>query len=126
MTPSLGPLQWEGATPSRTQPQHGYTPCAGAQAPPLLGPRSRKPFPQIKIYHYTPESLLLCGVLQLPAMSLSSKYGPQQVVAVGGRRRPGLPASGSYDDDDDIDDDFNWDSLIAGDASSELTVCAAV
>ena len=26
----------------------------GAQAPPLLGPRSRKPFPQIKIYHYTP------------------------------------------------------------------------
>jgi len=29
-------------------------PCAGAQALPLLGPRSRKPFPQIKIYHYTP------------------------------------------------------------------------
>ena len=40
-------------TPSRTYPQHGYTPCAGAQAPPLLGPRSRKPSPQIKIYHYT-------------------------------------------------------------------------
>jgi len=35
-------------------PQHGYTPCAGAQAPPLLEPRSRKPFPLIKIYHYTP------------------------------------------------------------------------
>jgi len=32
-----------------------YTPCAGAQAPPLLGPRSRKPFPQIKIFHYTPD-----------------------------------------------------------------------
>jgi len=49
-----GLLQREGATPSRTHPQHGYTPCAGAQAPPLQGPRSRKPFPQIKIYHYTP------------------------------------------------------------------------
>jgi len=50
-----GPPQREGATISRTQPQHGYTPCAGAQAPPLLGPSlSRKPFPQIKIYHYTP------------------------------------------------------------------------
>jgi len=35
-------------------PQHGCTPCAGSQAPPLLGPMSRKPFPQIKIYHYTP------------------------------------------------------------------------
>jgi len=44
----------EGATPSRIHPQHGYTPCVGVQAPPLLGPRSRKPFPQIKIYHYTP------------------------------------------------------------------------
>ena len=41
-------------TPSRTHPQHGYTPCVGVQAPPLLGPRSRKPFPQIKIYHYIP------------------------------------------------------------------------
>ena len=51
-----GRPQREGATPSRTQPQHGYTPCAGAQAPPLLGPRSRKPFPQIKIYHYTPDA----------------------------------------------------------------------
>jgi len=53
------------ATPSRTHPQHGYTPCAGAQAPPLLGPGSRKPFPQIKIYHYTPsqqfwQSTFLC------------------------------------------------------------------
>ena len=51
-----GRPQREGATPSRTQPQHGYTPCAGAQAPPLLGPRSRKPFPQTKIYHYTPDA----------------------------------------------------------------------
>ena len=42
------------ATPSCTHPQHSYTPCAGAQASPLLGPGSRKPFPQIKIYHYTP------------------------------------------------------------------------
>jgi len=49
-----GPPQREGATPSRIHPQHGYTPCAGAQAPPLLGRRSRKPFPQIKIYHYIP------------------------------------------------------------------------
>ena len=47
--PSVG-----GGNPSCTHPQHGYMPCAGAQAPPLLGPRSRKPFPQIKIYHYTP------------------------------------------------------------------------
>jgi len=48
--------QREEASPSRAHPQHGYTPwpCTGAQAPSLLGPRSRKPFPQIKIYHYTP------------------------------------------------------------------------
>jgi len=45
---TLGPAQREGPTPSRTHHQHGYTPCAGAQAPPLLGPRSWKPFPQIK------------------------------------------------------------------------------
>ena len=45
--------QREGATPSHTHPQHGYMPCVAAQAPPLLGPRSRKPFPQIKVYHYT-------------------------------------------------------------------------
>jgi len=25
----------------------------------LLGPRSRKPFPQIKIYHYTPGEVLV-------------------------------------------------------------------
>ena len=31
-------------------------------------------------------------------------------------------AAGAYDDDDDIDDDFNWDSLIAND-NNELT-CA--
>ena len=37
-----GPPQRKGATPVRTHPQHGHTPCAGAQAPPLLGPRSRK------------------------------------------------------------------------------------
>ena len=36
------------ATPSRTHPQHGYTPCAGAQAAPLLGRRSRKPSPKSK------------------------------------------------------------------------------
>jgi len=45
---------------------------------------------------------------------------------VGGRRagRPGVTVSGtagSYDDDD-IDDDFNWDSLIAKD-NNELA-CA--
>jgi len=50
---TLGPLQREEATPSCNHPQHGYTPCAGAQAPPLLRPRTRKPFPQIKVYHYT-------------------------------------------------------------------------
>jgi len=49
-----GSPQWEGATPSCTHHQHSYTPCAGAQALPLLRPGSRKPFPQIKIYHYTP------------------------------------------------------------------------
>ena len=43
-----------GGDPLPHPPQNGYTLCAGAQAPPLLGPRSRKPFPQIKIYHYTP------------------------------------------------------------------------
>jgi len=52
--------QREEASPSRAHPQHGYTPwpCTGAQAPSLLGPRSRKPFPQIKIYHYTPGGIL--------------------------------------------------------------------
>ena len=40
-----GSPQREGETPSRTHPLHSYTPCAGAHAPPLLGPRSRKPFP---------------------------------------------------------------------------------
>jgi len=53
-------------------------------------------------------------------MSLRSKY-PQQAVPVGGRRT-GRIALSSYDDDDDIDDDFNWDSLIASD-NNELT-CA--
>ena len=48
-TPSAG-----GGDPSRTHLQHSYMPCAGVQAPLLLGPRSRKPFPQIKVYHYTP------------------------------------------------------------------------
>jgi len=43
-----GPSQREGATPSCTHSQHGYMPCAGAQAPPLLGPRSWKPFPKSK------------------------------------------------------------------------------
>jgi len=32
-TPGLP--QRQGATPSRTHPQHSYTPCAGARAPPL-------------------------------------------------------------------------------------------
>ena len=54
LTNNVHDPQRNGATPSSTHPQHGYTPCAGAQAPPLLEPRSRKPFPQIKIYHYTP------------------------------------------------------------------------
>jgi len=45
---------FRGRPPPTRNPQHGYMPCAGMQAPPLLGPRSRKPFPQIKIYHYTP------------------------------------------------------------------------
>ena len=39
---------------SRTHPQYGYMPWAGAQPPPLLRPRSWKPLPQIKIHHYTP------------------------------------------------------------------------
>ena len=37
---------------------------AGAQAPPLLGPRYRKPFLQVKIYHYTPGAVpLTVGLL---------------------------------------------------------------
>ena len=53
-----GPPQRGGgaATPSCTHPQHGYTPCAGAQAPPLLGLRSRKPFPKSKFTTNTPAS----------------------------------------------------------------------
>jgi len=50
--------KFPGVTPpdplSGTHSQHGYTPCAGAQVSPLLGSRSRKPFTQIKICHYTP------------------------------------------------------------------------
>ena len=53
-----GPPQRKGATPSRTHPSTA-APMRGAQAPPLLGPRSRKPFPQIKIYHYTPVYIAL-------------------------------------------------------------------
>jgi len=40
----------------RGRPPPAPMSCAGTQAPPLLGPRSRKPFPQITIYHYTPVS----------------------------------------------------------------------
>jgi len=36
--------RWYPRTPS----PHGYTPCVGAQGFPLLGPRSRKPFPTSK------------------------------------------------------------------------------
>jgi len=80
-----GPPQREGATPSRSHPQHGYT----TQAPPLLGPRCRKPFPQIKIYHYTPAypDLILTAfkycyfapggageVLRLPCLSVCQRH----------------------------------------------------
>ena len=60
--------------------------------------------------------------VQLPPISLRSKY-PQQVIAVGGRRtdRVAMATAGRYDDDD-VDDDFNWDSLIASD-NNELA-CA--
>jgi len=34
-----------------------------AQASLLLGPRSRKPFPQIKIYHYTPASRFVVHIV---------------------------------------------------------------
>lgn len=40
----------------------------------------------------------------------------------GSRVVSGTAAGGYVDDDDDIDDDFNWDSLIAKD-NNELT-CA--
>jgi len=40
-TPSAG-----GGDPLPHPSQHGYRPFAGTQAPPLLGPRSRKPFPK--------------------------------------------------------------------------------
>jgi len=69
-----------GVTPSRTHPQHGYTLCAGAQAPPLLGPMSRKPFPQRKIYHYTP------GTFRHP---LRGKSGP----ALGGTEYRLMPSA---------------------------------
>ena len=49
----LDPLSGRGQPPPAPT-QHSYTPCAGAQVPRLLRPRCRKPFPQIKIYHYTP------------------------------------------------------------------------
>jgi len=49
-----GPPSAGGGDPLPHQPPSRLHAVRGAQAPPLLGPRSRKPFPQIKIYHYTP------------------------------------------------------------------------
>ena len=48
-TPSIG-----GGEPIPHTPPARRHAVRGAQAPPLLGPRSQKPFSQIKIYHYTP------------------------------------------------------------------------
>ena len=42
-----------GRVPLQHPPPARLHAVRGVQAPPLLGPRSRKPFPQIKIYHYT-------------------------------------------------------------------------
>ena len=64
-----GPPEREGATPSRTYTQHGYTPCAGAQALPLLGPRSRKPFPKSK-FTTTRVPVYHCSV----AFHMQTKY----------------------------------------------------
>jgi len=41
-------------TPSDPPPSARLHAVRGTQDPPLLGPRSRKPFLQIKIYQYTP------------------------------------------------------------------------
>jgi len=73
-----GHPQREGATPSRTHSQHGYTPCEGAQAPPLLGPRSRKPFPQIKIYHYTSVHSVI--FLQMPCKPKITRLMRQSIT----------------------------------------------
>jgi len=47
-TPSMG-----GSDPVPHPPPARPHAVRGGARPPLLGPRSRKPFPQIKIYHYT-------------------------------------------------------------------------
>ena len=74
-----------GVTPSRTYPQRGYTPCAGAQAPPLLGTRSRKPFPQIKIYHYTPADLIANTTAKLGRLVLDQCTYSRRAVNTGDR-----------------------------------------
>ena len=63
------PPQREEATHSRTHLQHGYTPCAWVQAPPLLGPRFRKPFPQINTKNCS-LSIVLTATDQKPQKSL--------------------------------------------------------
>jgi len=49
------PPQREGGDPLPHSLPARLQAVRGAQAPPLLGPRSRKPFPKIRIYHYTPD-----------------------------------------------------------------------
>jgi len=45
-------LKISGGDWGRPPPLTATRRARGGQAPPLLGPRSRKPFLQIKIYHY--------------------------------------------------------------------------
>jgi len=47
------PLSRSGRSPPASPPARLHVVRGGASSP-VLGPRSQKPFPQIKIYHYTP------------------------------------------------------------------------
>jgi len=56
-TPSVG-----GGDPLLHPPPARLHAVCGGTSSPLLGPRSWKPFPQIKIYHYTPANHLMVSV----------------------------------------------------------------
>ena len=85
------PPQREGGDPLPHSLPARLQAVRGAQAPPLLGPRSRKPFPKIKIYHYTPDdgtptpcqAVLVCSlclaVLTYSGLQISRTYFPARL-----------------------------------------------
>jgi hypothetical protein len=84
--------------------------------------RSSSPLPPNILDH----TEVVSSSCQMPCpISVSSQY-PQRTVSVVATDSSATVATGRYDNvttDDDIDDDFNWDNLIAKD--NELMVCAS-